>query len=146
MANYGGQLTTVKTTDETGRDMVGSEISGNKDANTLFEEGDIDNLTVEEATALWNVIGTSIDQYRNGSESGNITPDFMDDDGNNWFKDTGIGIIKGITGIWNAIMNTVWTGVSATATQIGTLIEGRGGQWTEEEYDRVFKDGRWWGC
>lgn len=145
MANYGGKLTSTKTTDEKGRNMVGSEIVGAKDANTLFTEGDIDNLTVEEATALWGIIGTSIDQYNGGKTEGNIKSDFLTADGLNWFNKFGIETVRGLVGIIDLVGNAVWTGASALGTQIGTLVEGRGGNWTEEEYDRVFKDGRWWG-
>ena len=145
MANYGGKLTTTKTTDETGRNMVGSEIVGSKDANTLFTDGDIDNLTVEEATALWGVIGTSIDQYNGGKTDGNIKSDFLTADGLNWFNKFGIETVRGLVGIVDLVGNALWTGAAALGTQIGTLVEGRGGNWTEEEYDRVFKDGRWWG-
>ena len=146
MANYGGRLTSLSTKDEAGRDMVGSELtSGSQRASTLFDENDIANLTVEGATALLGTLGTSMDLWNKGTKDGNISTDFLTADGNNWFKNFSIEAIKGVTSLIDLVGNILWTGTSALATQIGTLIEGRGGKWTEEEYDRVFKNGRWWG-
>lgn len=141
MANYGGKLTTIKTRDERDRDMVGSELVGSKDANTLFEEGDIDNLSVAEATALWNVIGTSIDQYNSGNQNGNIKSDFLTADGLNWFNLTGIELVKGIVGIVDLVGNLAWTTLQTTGLMFSKGLTGQ--PLTSEDYDNVFKSKRW---
>lgn len=146
MANYGGQLTTVSNKDAAGRDMVGSELtSGSERASKLFDDDDIKNLTVEDANALLITLGTSMDRWNNGSKDGNVPTDFLTADGNNWFKTFFIEGIKGVVGLVDLVGNLAWSGITGLGVQIGTLVEGRGGKWTQEEIDFVSKNGRWWG-
>lgn len=146
MANYGGKLTTVDTKDKAGRDMVGSELTSSKDANTLFTEGDIDNLTVSEATALWTVIGTAIDRYNKGNTASAIKSDFLTADGLNWFNEFGIETVKGVAGIVDLVGNLAWTGGASIVQFFKNIFSGKGAfETTQEEYDAIFKNGRWWG-
>jgi len=140
-ANYAGKLTVVNNKDEKGRNMVGSELVGSKDVNTLFDNGDLDNMTVEQASALWTTIATSIDQYNNGSQTGNIKSDFLTADGLNWWNMTGIEIVKGLTGIVDLVGNGLWAVFGSAAVIADGVTSGRGV--SGDDFDRMIKTPRW---
>lgn len=138
IASVAGNLVIQDSKDAVGRDMIGSKDSGNEG---LFEDGDIDNITVEQALALYNVIGTSIDQYNKGITDGNISPDFMTDDGSPWIQRAGSEAVRGAVTIVDLIGNILWTGFTAAATGVYNAVNGE--EWDQTDTDVVFKSRRW---
>ena len=141
MASYGGKLVTTSNVDEVGRPMVGSELVSSKGVNTLFNEGDLDKMTVEEAAAVWGVIATSIDQYNSGKTDGNVKSDFLTADGLNWFNQFGIEVVRGLTGIVDLAGNLAWTTTQVTGSMFAHTFSGTSP--TEAEIDGWFKSKRW---
>lgn len=139
----GDSLRNVSAEDEKGRKMVGTN---GEDEASFFDEGDLNNMTVDQAVALYTVLGTSMDQYNAGYKDNNVDPGFLQTGGKSgwrdWWDRTWTETAKGVVGFVDLVGNVLWSGITLPPAIFEDLAKGGDGSGNAE---LVFQSKRWWG-
>lgn len=109
-------------TNEAGRDAIGKEGT----------ERAIDWMPEESAAVLFQVLTTSIEQYRSGRKDGNIDPGiFMDKDSSGWLENMATKTAKGYETLFNTISNSLFTVGAAAANVVKWIPASISGDYSD---------------